>query len=635
MDTRPASSKQLRPFPSMPSVPRRSVVLDRVAKLVKGEEVSSINPFISEMTIGGRSLEAPMLVMADSYKAAHFAMYPPATTMVAYGEFRKSMDGMDDDRIVVYGIRHYIEQFINRVISGSDIDAAVAFYSTHQAPFASAYPYPEAIFQYIRDNGHLPIKIEALPEGSVVYPHTPVYIITATGENSHFCTFLETLLTMIWYPSSVATLSRLTKSLIETAFSKSVDDTMMYLLDSRLHDFGFRGCTCVEQSVLGGTAHLLSFTGSDTMSACYHAQYHLNGGVAVGSSIPATEHSVMTSWKTEIEAIKNLITRFPGTEENPRMIACVMDSYDYDAALSGLLPRVLPLVIEKNCFLILRPDSGDPVKQVIKALKAAEKALLSLEDGGACVSINSKGFKMLKHVGVIQGDGINYEIISDILEAVMEAGYSAANVAFGMGGGLLQKVNRDTMSFATKLSYIKYAGAEGGEKDVMKRPATDRDKWSIPGKVRVLRKKIFDADGNKFLENEDGMIALGPHMVFTEKEGGRLIDAGTHVDSMKTVYDHGESVEYRFESFSNVKKRLNSEWSRYGSHVSALDSSVIVKQDRVAQSIKDDLQRRLKVESIFEIKPCNQYGLHSNTNPAPQSLATNLHRLNELLTRMS
>jgi nicotinic acid phosphoribosyltransferase len=299
--------------------------------------------------------------------------------------------------------------------------------------------------QFVEENeGYFPVVIEALPEGSVAYIHTPVFIISAEDQYSRLVTFLETILTMVWYPSCVATLSRYTRDAIEEGFNKSVDDDMKWLLDSRLHDFGFRGCTSVEQSVLGGCAHLLNFEGSDTMSACYHAQFHLNGGRPVASSIPATEHSVMTAWPTEEAAMLNEIEHF-----GSGLFACVMDSYDYDYALSDVLPRIADAVKAKKGKLILRPDSGDPVTQVIKGLTAAEKVF-------GCTT-NAKGYKVLQHSAVIQGDGINYDTLRKIQTAVLAEGYSAENVAYGMGGALLQKLNRDTMSFATKVHFLAFS----------------------------------------------------------------------------------------------------------------------------------------------------------------------------------
>ena len=532
-------------------------------------------------------MECPLLVMADSYKAGHFKMYPAATFMSAYGEFRKPFEGMSDERIVVYGIRYYIEQLISKAVTKKHIDQSIKFYETHGIA-STKYEYPADIFKGMLESGHFPVKIYALPEGSVVYPHTPVFIIEAEGRNSHFCTFLETILTMVWYPSCVATLSRHTKTLIEEAFKLSVDEDtqpVSYndLLNTRLHDFGFRGCTCLEQSVLGGSAHLLNFSGSDTMSACYYVQFHLNDGKPVASSIPATEHSVMTSWPSETAALNNLIKQYPG-----QLIACVMDSFDYDNALEKILPTVIDNLISNNCTLILRPDSGDPVQQVVKALKAAESA--RYKGGGRC-PINKKGYKVIENLGVIQGDGINYDVVRNILAAVHAEKYSAQNVAFGMGGGLLQKVNRDTMSFATKLSYIKYANGES--KDIMKAPSTDLNKFSLPGRLRVLRRRLTrQLDGGKSEE------IYGPHVVYPDDAEITKLIGGGFKDSMVRVYDHGPVDGFKWDNFSTVKARLDSEWNSIIASGSAVDNALKMKQ----LTLGCDINKNLKFGNVIASK---------------------------------
>jgi len=262
------------------------------------------------------------------------------------------------------------------------------------------------------------------------------------------------------------------KDYIEEAFHKSVDESNFWLLESRLHDFGFRGCTSVEQSILGGSAHLLNFSGSDTMSACYYIQFHLNNGKPIGTSIPATEHSVMTAWRTEKEAILNVIQKYGGG-----VFATVMDSYDYQRALDVVVPSVAQVKKEKGGLWVLRPDSGDPIEAVLMALRAGEKTFGT--------TTNRKGYKIINGAATIQGDGINIHTIPQILDASLKEGYSAENIAYGMGGGLLQKVNRDTMGFATKLNFIEYA--DGTQRDVMKNPKTDLSKVSLPGILRVKR----------------------------------------------------------------------------------------------------------------------------------------------------
>lgn len=184
----------------------------------------------------------------------------------------------------------------------------------------------------------------------------------------------------------------------------------------------------------------------------------------------------MTAHKTEKDAMIQLLENF-----GSGVCACVMDSYDYKAALEKLLPVVAELKVKKGGFLVLRPDSGDPVEVVMMALKAAEKVF------GA--SVNKKGYKVLSGVGVIQGDGINYQTIKSILDTVEANGFSAQNMAFGMGGGLLQRVHRDTMSFATKVNKIIYGNGE--ERDVMKCPKTESGKFSLPGELSI----VYNKDG--------------------------------------------------------------------------------------------------------------------------------------------
>lgn len=123
--------------------------------------------------------------------------------------------------------------------------------------------------------------------------------------------------------------------MIEEAFDRTVDEGRAHpLVSTKLHDFGMRGCTCVEQSVIGGTAHLLNFEGTDTMSAAFYGQYALNDGKAVACSVPATEHSVMTSWPTEKDAMQNMCDKF-----GDGVFSMVMDRRAGELAHSAGPPR--------------------------------------------------------------------------------------------------------------------------------------------------------------------------------------------------------------------------------------------------------------------------------------------------------
>ncbi len=466
-------------------------------------------------------INLPIAILTDSYKAGHFSQYPDAQEMVAYGEFRKAHPNSNDDRIVYYGIRYIVENYLEKRWTVQDVEQAALFYSTHNV-LGTEYPFPKDLFlKFVEENdGYFPITLESLPDGSVVYPHVPLYQITAKGEYARLVTFMETLLTMVWYPSSVATLSRITKEIITKAFERSVDDEVHYLIPSRLHDFGFRGCTSVEQSVLGGLAHLLNFEGSDTMSACYYGQFTLNNGKPIASSIPATEHSVMTSWETELAATLNMVEKY-----GHGVFATVADSYDYQNFLDTVLPVVAPLVKAKGGTHVIRPDSGDPVQCVIQGLDACAQHY--------GYTVNSKGFKVLNNSAVIQGDGINYDVIEKVLEAVMGLSYSAQNVAFGMGGGLLQKCNRDTLSMATKLCQITYA--DGTVRDVMKAPKTDEGKYSLPGKLKV------------------GLTSNGAFTTYPAEERVFMFNC------LGIVYDCGP-VKVNWPTFDRVKEFLETNW---------------------------------------------------------------------------
>ncbi|KAJ1723661.1 hypothetical protein LPJ61_005804, partial [Coemansia biformis] len=409
--------------------------------------------------------------------------------------------------------------------------------------------------QFIREHGgYFPVRIETLPEGSVVYPHTPVMQISAEREYAPLVTYLETVLLMTWYPSTVATRSRRAWAALRRYYELTVDDDAWWTLGSRLHDFGFRACTCVEQSMLGGAAHLLTFDGTDTLSAAYHVQYQLNGGRPVGTSIPATEHSVMTAFRSEREAVLRLIDAY-----GDGVYACVMDSYDYARALAAVLPAVAEKKLAKGGVLVVRPDSGDQVDAVLEGLRAAERVFGS--------TTNAKGFRVITGASVIQGDGVTPASLARILEAVHRAGFSAQCVAFGMGGELLQKLNRDTMNMAVKLSSITYA--DGETRDMMKFPKGESSKMSLPGRFAVLA---------------DPAQAGAP-------VAHRSCDVPADASLLQPVYDCGPVAGHAWDDFDAVRARLADQWARLPLRADAVSSGLLAYQkainDRQTQDVRE------------------------------------------------
>jgi nicotinamide phosphoribosyltransferase len=353
------------------------------------------------------------------------------------------------------------------------------------------------------------------PEGTTVPTGNVLMTIENTDEEFAWITnYLETLLSMVWYPSTVATQSREMRRVLLKYLVMTGDPS---LIDFKLHDFGFRGSTSVESAGIGGAAHLVNFLGTDTLAALDVAEDYYDEESA-GFSIPAAEHSTITSWgrENEAEAFENMLTQFPSG-----LVAVVSDSYNiYEACKKIWGEQLREKVLARDGVLVVRPDSGYPPDTVVVVLN-----ILGEKFG---YTMNDKGYKVLNpKVRVIQGDGIDYEMLDKVLVAMKIAGWSADNVAFGSGGGLLQKVNRDTQKFAIKCSYMEVAG-EG--RDVMKDPITDPGKRSKAGRLALVK---IDGEFKTVREEEAARLGLK--------------------DELETVFENGEILVKH--SFADIRAR--------------------------------------------------------------------------------
>ena len=408
-----------------------------------------------------------LVLNTDSYKASHWLQYPPNTTgAFSYVESR----GGRYDRTVFFGLQAILKAELAKPVTHAMIDEAAELLALHGEPFN------EAGWRRIVDvhGGRLPVRIRAVPEGSVVPTHQALMTIENTDPECYWLpSYLETLLLRVWYPITVATISWHVKQTIRAALEKTSDNAATEL-PFKLHDFGARGVSSQESAALGGLAHLVNFQGSDTLSAVLAGRAWYNEPMAA-FSIPAAEHSTVTSWgrPNEVEAYRNMLIRFgkPGA-----LFSVVSDSYDLFHAVRNLWGGALKqAVIDSGATLVVRPDSGDPVTVVAETLKILDETF------GA--NVNGKGYKVLNHVRVIQGDGVNPHSIAAILDRIIADGFSAENLAFGMGGGLLQQLDRDTQKFALKCSAAK---VDGQWIDVSKDPATDPGKRSKAGRLALL-----------------------------------------------------------------------------------------------------------------------------------------------------
>lgn len=410
-----------------------------------------------------------LLLLTDSYKFTHFKQYEPGTQKVfSYFESR----GGRFPGVVLFGPQYFIKEYlIGQVVTQELIDEAEAMVAMH---LGDKSLFNRKGWEYIlhKHGGRLPLRIKAVPEGTLVPNHNVLMTVENTDVNCFWLTnYLETLLVQVWYPSTVATQSFFIKQLLRGYLTETGG---VEGIDFKLHDFGFRGVSSVESAGLGGLAHLVNFKGTDTFQACVFGKDYYNCPMP-GFSIPAAEHSTITSWgkDRETEAFRNMLTQFP-----KGLVAVVSDSFDiYSACRDKWGKELKDLVLGRDGTLVVRPDSGNPAEVVLKVLDILGEAFGT--------TTNAQGFKELDpHVRVIQGDGVNFNSIGEILQNLKNNGWSAGNLAFGMGGALLQQLNRDTQKFAFKCSHIII---DSYGRDVFKDPVTDIGKKSKSGRLSLVR----------------------------------------------------------------------------------------------------------------------------------------------------
>ncbi len=448
-----------------------------------------------------------LILDTDSYKASHWLQYPPGTQgLFAYLESR----GGRYPATLFFGLQYILKRYLSQRVTPAMVAEAAAFWQAHGEPFNKDG------WDYIATNleGRLPLRIRAVPEGSLVPVRNVLMTVESTDPKVFWLvTWLETQLLRVWYPTTVATQSWYLRGLIFDYLSKTADDAAAEI-GFKLHDFGARGVSSQESAGIGGMAHLVNFLGTDTAQGVRYANHYYNHPMA-GFSIPAAEHSTITAWgrDRELDAYRNMLTQFakPGS-----LVAVVSDSYDIWQAIEHLWGGELrQTVIDSGATVVIRPDSGNPPVVVSRVLQLLEGRFGS--------TTNSRGYKVLNHVRVIQGDGINPDSLVTILDTITRLGFSASNVAFGMGGALLQQVNRDTQRFAYKCSEVMI---EGQRFAIAKDPATDASKRSKAGRLDLIR--INGEYSTVTPDNHDSVPDSALELVY---ENGTLLSE----DSLDTI----------------------------------------------------------------------------------------------------
>ena len=408
-----------------------------------------------------------LITRTDGYKPSHWLMKPPGMTYdFCYFECR----GGPFSATIPIGLQYYVMEYLSQRVTAGDVESAKKDFAEY---FGNSGIFNERGWRDIVDKhgGYLPLSIKFVPEGLPVPPGNVLMTVTNTDPAFPWLpSYVESLLSKVWYPTTVATLSYEIKQVIKKYLQLTGTEA---LLPYKLHDFGYRGVSSEESAAIGGMAHLVNFHGSDTFPAIPFARTYYDAKKMIAASIPAAEHGSILPWQREVEAFDHILSKFPSG-----FVAIVVDTNDTHNAVANLIGEQLrEKVLSRNGVLVVRPDSGDPTTSVLSVLEMLGEKFGTFE--------NQKGYRVLHPaISVIQGDGVDLSSIAMILDRMQRKGWSADNITFGMGGALLQKLHRDVMSCAYKCSHVGFADGTG--RDVFKNPITDPGKRSKAGKLKLV-----------------------------------------------------------------------------------------------------------------------------------------------------
>lgn len=478
------------------------------------------------------------MLLADFYKISHRNMYPAGTEYV-YSTWTPRTSRLDGvDYAVSFGQQAFIKEFLigffNENFFSRDKGEVVAEYSRIiKNTLGVSKPETQHI-EDLHDLGYLPLLIKVLPEGTRVPLRVPMMTIENTNPKFFWLTnFVESLASCeLWQPSTSATIASEYRRILEAAALKTVGNTEFVQFQG--HDFSFRGMSSLQSAVLSGMGHLLSFSGTDTIPAISAAETYYGANVEkelVGTSIPATEHSIQCAYGDDMEYLTKMIS-----EVHPNgFVSVVSDGYDFWDVIGRVVPALKEKIMARDGRVVIRPDSGDPVEIVCGNPNGATE----LERKGAIEALwdvfggteSEKGYKVLdSHIGLIYGDAITLKRATEITNRLAAKGFASTNVVFGIGSYTYQYNTRDTFGFALKSTLCVI---NGEEKLIFKDPKTDNGiKKSQKGKVHVTE--------------VNGVIS------FTDGHG---LDSILPEDLLQTVFVNGKLIKE--QSFAEIRARLN------------------------------------------------------------------------------
>lgn len=496
----------------------------------------------------------PILAI-DFYKSGHIVQYPDNTEFV-YSNFTprssklaSKLDGIFDEKVVFFGLQGFIQWFLidsfNENFFNRSKEEVIAEYQWHMDNGLGAGAVDCSHIEALHDLGYLPIRVKALPEGSLVDVKVPMFTVQNTLPDFYWITnYLEDVFSNeTWKSCTTATTAWQYRKLLE-AYADETGANKDFVMWQG-HDFSFRGLSGIHDGAKSAAGHLLSFYGTDTIPAiCYLKDYYQGADTFIGGSVPATEHSVMCMGgsESEVDTFRRLITEvYPSG-----VVSIVSDTWDFWNVVTKttVLLKEEILTRKENALglakVVLRPDSGNPADIICGTERTLGDGVgvNTPEEKGAveCLwdifggTINEAGYKELNpRVGVIYGDSITLERAQDILQRLALKGFASSNIVFGIGSFTYQYQTRDSYGFAMKATF---GTVNGVDREIFKDPATgDGIKKSAKGLLRV--------------EREDDKFVLYDQQTRDQEKQGEL----------QVVFQDG--VTYNKQSLAEIRNVLH------------------------------------------------------------------------------
>lgn len=490
--------------------------------------------------------QVPFMLLTDGYKVDHRRQYPERSEYVFTGLTARKGRAPEDTGIIAVGFQGTVQEYL--------IDYANAtFFDRPEAEVCAEYE--QAMLDYLGPNnigvehvralhrlGYLPLEIRTVPEGTFVPYGVPCLTIINTHPDFFWLTnYVETLLSAtLWQAITSATTAFKYRVLLENYAEQT--GSPVEFVDWQAHDFSFRGMSSPQSSLYSGAAHLMVFTGTDTIPAIHYLKHYYGADGLVGGSVPATEHSVMCAGGQTDEqgTFDRLLDLYPAG-----ILSVVSDTWDLWKVLTEYLPNLKGKILARDGKLVIRPDSGDPIKIICGDPEApdyspARKGVVALLWDIFGGTTTPTGHRVLdSHVGVIYGDSITLDRCNKICAELERQGFASANMVFGVGSYTYQYNTRDTHGFALKATY---AVVDGEEHMLFKDPITDDGtKRSARGLQVVTR-------------NDKGALVLQDGLLWSE-----YIAAHPN-DVLQTIFVNGEIV--KGTTLAQVRETIKREVAR-------------------------------------------------------------------------